>query len=73
MLIHYRDLKDLDDETEAEAKKRKKEGKSKKEALTRMVNDLGESLGDTNEHLDLDLEDEKGLIEKYSRLLKMEQ
>ncbi len=37
-----------------------------------MVEDLGETLGDTDDHLDLDLEEEQRLIEKYSRIMKLD-
>lgn len=61
------------DKEDSEAKKRKKEKRPpKEEALSRMVEDLGETLGDTDDHLDLDLEEEQRLIEKYSRIMKLD-
>jgi len=44
---------------------------ARREALSRLHEDIGHQLGSTDEHLNLDLEPEKALIDKYARILNL--
>ena len=56
------------DEEEEDANKSKRD-EEKEKALSRMHKELGATLGDAENHLDMTLEEEKALLDKYSRII----